>query len=230
MNDKRVIIALDYADLSKARALVDRLDPTHCFLKIGKHMFTRFGPSFVEEVQSRGFQVFLDLKYHDIPNTVADACRAAVDLGVWMVNVHAQGGWAMLEAARNAIDSANTPSKPLLIGVTVLTSLKQEDLLMTDCSSLSLEDKVLRLARMVKAAGLDGVVCSAQEVPKLRRDLGQDFLLVTPGIRLAGDARGDQERVVTPDKALQLGADYLVMGRSITEAQDPIEVLKSCIY
>lgn len=218
----RVIVALDYATTAEALAFAQRLDARRCRLKVGKELFTVAGPALVEQLAGRGFDVFLDLKYHDIPNTVAAACRAAAELGVWMVNVHASGGRAMMEAARDAI--AGAARRPKLIAVTVLTSMGAEDLRETGQNE---EPAVLveRLARLAAASGLDGVVCSAQEAQRLRHACGPDFCLVTPGIRLADAAKDDQKRVVTPQLAISSGADYLVVGRPITKAADPLAVL-----
>jgi len=221
--DTPVVVALDYAAAEPALELVARLDPRLCRLKVGKELFTRTGPALVAQLQQQGFQVFLDLKFHDIPNTVAAAVRAAAELGVWMVNVHAGGGRRMMEAAAQAI--AGMADRPLLIGVTVLTSLAQADLAELGYSE-SIGERVLRLAALAADSGLDGVVCSALEAAELRRARGRDFCLVTPGIRLAGDAAGDQRRVVTPADAVALGADYLVIGRSITAAPDPLAALQ----
>lgn len=218
-----VIVALDFPSPEAALALVDRLTPALCRLKVGKELFTRGGPQLVEQLQSRGFEVFLDLKFHDIPNTVAGAVKAAADLGVWMVNVHASGGRRMLEAAREALDGVANP--PLLIGVTVLTSLSEEDLRELGYSEKP-EQRVLRLARLAEKCGLDGVVCSAQESTLLKRELGAGFCLVTPGIRLTGDDAGDQRRVVTPAAAMAAGSHYLVIGRSVTAAADPLAALE----
>lgn len=221
-SDPKIIIALDYSDKASAMNLVDQLDGQHCRLKIGKEMFTRFGPAFVEDVQKRGFDVFLDLKYHDIPNTVARACQAACDLGVWMLNVHASGGRRMMEAAREAV-SAHA-HQPKLIAVTMLTSLDQSDIAEVGYSGTP-EENVLRLAELTSASGLDGIVCSPREVSMLRGKLGQDFLLVTPGIRPAGGSGDDQRRTMTPAEALQAGSSYLVIGRPITAAADPMQAL-----
>lgn len=199
-------------------ALASRLDPKLCRLKIGKELFVAAGPAVVTRVQERGFEVFLDLKFHDIPNTVAGACRSAAKLGVWMMNVHASGGEAMLRAARDAVSTVARP--PLLIGVTVLTSLSDADLARVGYSG-TVMDNVERLARLARTCGLDGVVCSAQEAKVVRKATGSDFVLVTPGIRLASDGVDDQARVVTPVGAVRDGADYLVIGRSITGAADP---------
>ncbi|HLX24211.1 MAG TPA: orotidine-5'-phosphate decarboxylase [Usitatibacter sp.] len=218
MDNKRIIVPLDVPDAEAALALASRLDPKLCRLKVGKELFVAAGPAVVTRVQERGFEVFLDLKFHDIPNTVAGACRAAAKLGVWMMNVHASGGEAMLRAARDAVGTVARP--PLLIGVTVLTSLSDADLARVGYAG-SVMDNVERLARLTRACGLDGVVCSAQEAKLVRAATGSDFVLVTPGIRLASDGANDQARVVTPVDAVRNGADYLVIGRSITGAADP---------
>ncbi len=218
----RVIVALDYPAAEPALALVDQLRPGSCRLKVGKELFTRAGPELVRQLVERGFDVFLDLKYHDIPNTVANACRAAADLGVWMLNVHALGGRHMLEAAREALEGAE--HRPHLIAVTVLTSMAAEDLQEIGLAG-SPEDNVLRLATLAQEAGLSGVVCSPREVSPLRQELAPEFLLVTPGIRPAGADKGDQRRIMTPGEAIQLGADYLVIGRPITAAADPLRAL-----
>lgn len=224
LNDPRVIIALDYPDAAPALDLAARLAPSQCKLKVGKELFVRAGPALVEKLTSAGFQVFLDLKFHDIPNTVAQACRAAADLGVWMVNVHASGGLKMMQAAREAVGQSG--HRPKLIAVTVLTSMAGEDLRQI---GLDVEPavQVERLARLTREAGLDGVVCSAQEATLLRGAIGSDFLLVTPGIRPAGSAVGDQSRILTPARAIAAGADYLVVGRPITQADDPVAALQS---
>jgi orotidine-5'-phosphate decarboxylase len=222
MNNPKIVVALDFAEASAALAFVDRLDPALCRLKVGKELFTAEGPRFVEQLVQRDFGVFLDLKFHDIPNTVAKACEAACRLGVWMLNVHASGGHAMMEAARNAVDKSAQP--PLLIAVTVLTSMDQQALQEVGVAG-ALQEQVLRLARLTQASGLDGVVCSAQEAPLLRGHLGADFCLVTPGIRPATASRDDQSRVVTPAEALRQGSSYLVIGRPITQAPDPLAAL-----
>ncbi|MHB1085649.1 MAG: orotidine-5'-phosphate decarboxylase [Thiobacillus sp.] len=223
MNSTKIIVALDFADAASALALVERLDPGLCRLKVGKELFTVAGPELVRVLVARGFDVFLDLKFHDIPNTVAAACRAAAGLEVWMLNVHASGGRRMMMAAQEAL--ADLSLRPLLIAVTVLTSMSAEDLSevgVTDAPA----DQVLRLARLAKQCKLDGVVCSAQEASMLRADLGADFRLVTPGIRPAGAEIGDQRRVMTPAEALRAGSTDLVIGRPITAAADPLAALK----
>jgi len=224
LDNKPVIVPLDFPDAEAALALAARLDPGLCRVKVGKELYVAAGPSVVRALQERGFEVFLDLKFHDIPNTVAGACRAAARLGVWMLNVHASGGEAMMRAAREAL--ATVPRPPLLIGVTVLTSLGQGDLERVGLHG-SVLDNVERLAALAKGCGLDGVVCSAMEAPRLRAAHGAGFKLVTPGIRLAGAAADDQARVVTPAQALRMGSNYLVIGRPITQAPDPVAVLQS---
>jgi len=219
----KIIVALDYADAASALALVARLDPALCRLKVGKELFTVAGPELVRALVARGFEVFLDLKFHDIPNTVAAACRAAAELGVWMMNVHASGGRRMMTAAWEALAELSKP--PLLIAVTVLTSMSAEDLAEVGVADAP-ADQVLRLARLTQACKLDGVVCSAQEASMLRTNLGADFRLVTPGIRPAGAEAGDQRRVMTPAEALRAGATDLVIGRPITAAADPLDALK----
>jgi orotidine-5'-phosphate decarboxylase len=223
----RVIVALDFDHPVRALALADRLDPAGCALKVGKELFVVAGPEPVRALVARGFRVFLDLKFHDIPNTVAQACAAATRLGVWMLNVHVAGGRAMLAAARAAVDRAAAGegrAAPLLIGVTVLTSLADADLRETGVAATAAQ-QALALARLAAACGLDGVVCSAVEAPALRAGLGASFKLVTPGIRPAGSAQDDQARIVTPPAALAAGADYLVIGRPITQAPDPLAAL-----
>ena len=219
----KIIVALDYADADSALALVARLDPALCRLKVGKELFTVAGPELVRTLVARGFEVFLDLKFHDIPNTAAAACRAAAGLGVWMLNVHASGGRRMMAAAQAAL--ADLPKPPLLIAVTVLTSMSAEDLGEVGVAG-SPADQVLRLARLTHACKLDGVVCSAQEAAMLRANLGNGFRLVTPGIRPAGFDAGDQHRVMTPAEALRAGATDLVIGRPITAAPDPLAALE----
>lgn len=216
--EPRIIVALDFATQNAAWALLEQLDPAQCRVKIGKELFTAAGPDLVRRVVARGFDVFLDLKFHDIPTTVAQACRAAADLGIWMLNVHALGGAAMLAAARAALN--NGPNAPQLIAVTVLTSMGEAELKNLGIS-LPLDALVARLAEDAAAAGLDGVVCSAREAATLREQRGKDFLLVTPGIRPVGSTSDDQQRIVTPEQALAAGADYLVIGRPITAAKDP---------
>ena len=221
----KIIVALDYEKESDALALVDQIDPSLCRLKVGKEMFTTLGMNFVKQLHQRNFDVFLDLKYHDIPNTVARAVRSAADLGVWMVDLHASGGLRMMEEAKRILEPYGKDA-PLLIAVTVLTSMEDLDLLQIGINA-SLREQVLRLAHLTQRAGLDGVVCSPQEVEILRNACGEDFKLVTPGIRPIGADFGDQRRVMTPTAAIRAGSDYLVIGRPITKANNPVEVLRS---
>lgn len=222
MSGPKIIIALDYPNAVPALALADRLDPSLCRLKVGKELFTATGPALLEQLMARGFEIFLDLKYHDIPNTTAQACKAAASLGVWMVNVHALGGRKMMEAARDAI--ANSAQPPKLVAVTMLTSMAQQDLAEIGINATP-ADMVLRLATLARDSGLDGVVCSAQEAALLRKHCGNEFCLVTPGIRPAHASLDDQSRVMSPQAAMQAGSSYLVIGRPITGATDPLQAL-----
>lgn len=222
-DDPQIIVALDYAAAAPALELAARLNPALCRLKVGKELFTAAGPQLVEQLMQRGFEVFLDLKFHDIPNTTAQACKAAAGLGVWMVNVHALGGRRMLEAAQEALAQASKP--PKLIAVTVLTSMGADDLTELGIAAAPAE-LVLRLATLARDSGLDGVVCSAQEAPLLRAECGPAFCLVTPGIRPAQAGLDDQMRVMTPREALANGSSYLVIGRPITRAADPLQALQ----
>ena len=222
--EPRVIVALDFPDQSQALQLVERLDPALCRLKVGKEMFTRYGPPFVEALRQKGFEIFLDLKFHDIPNTVAAACDAAADLGVWMMNLHASGGRRMMEAARERL--AQRGESPLLVAVTILTSLAAEDIAEVGYAGDPAEN-VLRLARLTRDAGLDGVVCSPREAVEIRRQIGEEFLLVTPGVRPQSAAADDQRRVMTPGEAMAAGSSFLVVGRPITAAADPVAALQS---
>ena len=220
-----VVVALDYHNRDAALAFVDKIDPRDCRLKVGKEMFTLFGPQFVRELQQRGFDIFLDLKFHDIPNTAAHAVAAAADLGVWMVNVHASGGARMMTAAREALVPFGKDA-PLLIAVTVLTSMEASDL--ADLGvTLSPADYAERLAALTQKCGLDGVVCSAQEAVRFKQVFGQEFKLVTPGIRPQGSEAGDQRRIMTPEQALAAGVDYMVIGRPVTQSVDPAQTLKA---
>jgi orotidine-5'-phosphate decarboxylase len=221
--DPKIVVALDFDHINKAEAFVEKLDPQLCRLKVGKEMFTHFGPSFVRSLVDKNYDVFLDLKFHDIPNTVAKACQAAADLGVWMVNVHASGGPKMMEYARESLETYST-NKPLLIAVTVLTSMDQQQLNAIGINSTA-DQQVLKLAKLTYDCGLDGVVCSAQESSLLKSSIAQNFKLVTPGIRPVGSAKGDQIRVMTPKQAIQAGSDYLVIGRPITQSADPLATL-----
>jgi len=222
MSDPKVIVALDYPTEASAFELIDQLDPQQCRLKVGKEMFTHLGPAFVEKIQKQDFEVFLDLKYHDIPNTVAKACEAAASLGVWMLNVHASGGRRMMEAAANSL--ANVSNKPYLIAVTVLTSMTHQDLLEIGINE-SAQQQAVKLATLARSSGIDGVVCSAQEAKEMRKNLTDDFLLVSPGIRPKGSNADDQRRIMTPAEAMQAGSNYLVIGRPITKSDNPLETL-----
>ena len=224
MLDPKVVVALDFDKKQDALSFVDRIQPTDARLKVGKEMFTYFGPEFVKQLTGKGFDVFLDLKFHDIPNTVAKAVTAAADLGVWMVNVHASGGSQMMTKAKLALDNYGNDA-PLLIAVTVLTSMGQEDLNGLGINKTPAE-QVNFLANLTKQSGLDGVVCSAWEAAQLKIDLGKEFKLITPGIRPAGSAQDDQQRIMTPKQAIDVGVDYLVIGRPITKAVDPHAVLQ----
>ncbi len=222
-----IVVALDFPHADAALEVADRLDSNKCRVKVGKELFTREGPAIVKALHERQFEVFLDLKYHDIPNTVAKACAVAADMGVWMLNVHASGGPRMMVAAKEAVDQSGSGS--LLMAVTVLTSMDKKDLTAIGITEEPV-DHVLRLARLTEEAGLDGVVCSAQEASVLRQERHPHFKLITPGIRPADTAAGDQRRVVTPEKAQQDGVDYMVIGRPITQAQDPVAALDSILF
>ena len=224
MIDSKIIVALDFSTKQQALELISKIDPTLCRLKVGKEMFTHYGPKFIEEIHKKEFEVFLDLKYHDIPNTVARTCEVAADLGVWMLNVHALGGRRMMEAALEALAKRST--RPLLIAVTVLTSMSADDLAEVGVN-LPPADFALQLACLAKDSGLDGIVCSAQEASTMKKSLGQDFILVTPGIRPAGSIADDQRRIMTPLDAVSAGSDYLVIGRPITQSDDPISILRT---
>lgn len=222
-----IIVAVDFADVKSAWNFIDRVEPQDCRLKIGKELFTHAGPDFIRQIQQKGFDVFLDLKFHDIPNTVAKAVAAAADLGVWMTNVHASGGARMMEAAKDALYSYGKDA-PILIAVTVLTSMDASDLKEIGINVSPLE-QATRLAVLAKSCGLDGVVCSAKEVQSFRTRLGSNFKLVTPGIRPIGSDPDDQRRIMTPKRAQAAGSDYLVIGRPITQAEDPEQTLKSIL-
>ena len=222
MQSKPIVVALDFDNGKQALDLVDRLDPKRCRLKVGKELFTSEGPQLVEALHKKDFDVFLDLKFHDIPNTTAKAVAAAANMGVWMVNVHASGGQRMMEAAAQAIQGFQ--KKPILIGVTVLTSMEQSDLAGIGLD-ITPQQQVERLAKLTQQSGLDGVVCSAQEAQSLKQLCGAEFQLITPGIRPSFAQQGDQRRVMTPSQAMKAGVDYMVIGRPITQATDPIEAL-----
>ncbi|MGN0894926.1 MAG: orotidine-5'-phosphate decarboxylase [Succinivibrio sp.] len=222
MADPKVIVALDYDNQESALKFVSSVNPELCKLKVGNELFTSAGPQFVSKLVDKGFKVFLDLKFHDIPNTVAKACSAAARMGVWLVNVHASGGPVMMKAASEALDAFN--ERPKLIAVTVLTSMDKDQL-----SSVGIgcepKSQVLQLAKLAKECGLDGVVSSAKEVSLIKQYMGVPFICVTPGIRPAGSEIGDQRRIMTPEDAVKAGSDYLVIGRPITQSSDPVETL-----
>lgn len=224
MSDPRIIVALDFDNADEALKLAGNLRPDLCRLKIGKQLFTKAGPDLVSQLVDENFGIFLDLKFHDIPATVAKACAAAADLGVWMVSIHAGGGGRMMRLAREATE--NRPNRPMIIGVTVLTSFADGDLEELGLPA-SIEEQVLRLSKLSYDAGLDGVVCSAHEAERLRNHLGQGFKLITPGIRPVNSDDNDQRRIMTPVQAIQAGSDYLVIGRPITQAAVPILALES---
>lgn len=222
----KLILALDYENQPMAMSLVEQLDPTLCALKVGSEMYTKLGPNFIKRLIERQFKVFLDLKYHDIPNTVARACRAAQDLGVWMMSLHAFGGLKMMKAAREAIESQGGGNRPLLVAVTLLTSMESKELLSLGIDH-SLETQVGLLAQLAKKSGLDGVVSAALEVPTIKLMCGEDFLTVSPGIRLQTDPLFDQARVTTPEAAMELGTNYIVVGRPITHAKEPLQAIQA---
>jgi len=223
LTDSRIIVALDFPEAESALALVKRISPERCKLKIGKELFTAAGPSLVETLVERGFGVFLDLKFHDIPTTVARACSAAARLGVWMINIHALGGGAMIVAARDALGAE--ANRPLLIAVTILTSMAEDDLTEIGIAA-SPGEAASRLAGLARKNGADGVVCSAHEAASIRAQFGDEFLRVTPGIRLLENDNDDQKRVMTPSLAIRNGASYLVIGRPVTRAGDPAAILE----
>lgn len=223
----KLIVALDFPDTISAYSLVDQLNPEHCALKVGLEMYTLFGPGFVRSLMDRQFKIFLDLKFHDIPNTVAKACRAGAELGVWMMNVHASGGFNMMKAAHEALHEYGS-KRPLLIAVTVLTSIEGSELASLGVSK-PLAKQVRDLAALTQSAGLDGIVCSAMECADIKEALGQKFLNITPGIRLAEDAKDDQVRVITPEQAIKAGSDFLVVGRPITRSAQPAKVVEQIL-
>ncbi|HAU1151500.1 TPA: orotidine-5'-phosphate decarboxylase [Legionella pneumophila] len=223
----KLIVALDFDNQDNALQLVDKLDPSHCALKVGSELFTLLGPQFVKELVRREFKVFLDLKFHDIPNTVAKACHSAAELGVWMINVHAIGGLKMLQAAKESLKTYGQ-DRPLLIAVTVLTSFEEGELASVGISN-SLPEQATHLAMLAREAGLDGVVSSAHEVKIIKQKCGENFITVTPGIRLPNNLKNDQSRVMTPQQAIREGSDFLVIGRPITQASNPYEVVSALL-
>ena len=222
MTESKVIVALDYNDEKKALEFADRVSSNLCRLKVGNELFTSAGPKFVAKLVDKGFKVFLDLKYHDIPNTVSRACEAAADLGVWLVDVHTSGGPVMMSAAAEALSKYR--ERPYLIGVTVLTSMDSSQLNSIGVTAEP-KEQVIRLAKLAKESGLDGVVSSAQEVTLIKTNVAAPFICVTPGIRPAGASIGDQKRIMTPAEAIAAGSDYLVIGRPITQSEDPVKAL-----
>jgi orotidine-5'-phosphate decarboxylase len=224
--NNRIIIALDMDDQKQVLSFVKELNPAQCRLKIGKELFTSYGPKLVKKLQKQGFSIFLDLKFHDIPNTVYKAVRAACQLNVWMLTIHAAGGSEMMRAARRAVEESS--HKPILVAVTVLTSLSGEDLHEQGIQR-STDEQVLRLASLAQQNGMDGVVCSAAEAASIRKLLSENFVLVTPGIRPTGDESQDQKRVVTPKDAISAGSNFLVIGRPITQARKPVEKLNKIL-
>ncbi|MBL7480134.1 orotidine-5'-phosphate decarboxylase [Legionella bononiensis] len=223
----KLIVALDFDNERQALNLIDSIDPATCGLKVGSELFTRFGAQFVRQLVSRTFNVFLDLKFHDIPNTVAHACKAAADLGVWMMNVHALGGINMMKAANEALKGLGK-DRPILIAVTVLTSHTEHEL--SDIGITNpLTNEVTMLARLAQEAGLDGVVSSAHEVRTIKHECGDDFITVTPGIRLTADSNDDQSRIMTPKQAITEGTNFLVIGRPITQSARPSEVIATIL-
>ena len=223
----RIIVAMDFDNADQCLAMANRLSPNDCRLKVGKELFTACGPKIVEQLMQLGFSIFLDLKFHDIPNTTTKAVKAAAELGVWMVNVHASGGRRMMESARNILEQ-RVGHKPLLIAVTVLTSMEENDLLEIGIDR-NPEEQVMTLARLTHSSGLDGIVCSAQEAQVMRREFGKDFCLVTPGIRLESSPADDQRRTLTPAAAITAGSNFLVIGRPITNSLNPVETCSSII-
>ena len=223
-----IIIALDYPHLTQALSFVNQLNHQSCAVKVGKELFTQAGPELVRQLVSLNFNVFLDLKFHDIPSTTSKAVVAAAHLGVWMINVHALGGMNMMKACRQALDDLCLANPPLLIAVTVLTSMNQSDLKSIGVPD-PIENQVLRLAQLAQQSGMDGVVCSAQEVSKIKAACGDSFLTITPGIRSLKSDHADQSRVMTPVEALKQGSDYLVIGREVTQSNNPQETLSALL-
>jgi orotidine-5'-phosphate decarboxylase len=225
--DPRVVVAMDFDNAEQCLQMAKRLSPEYCRLKVGKELFTACGPKIVEQLMGLGFEIFLDLKFHDIPNTTGKAVKAAAELGVWMVNVHASGGERMMVAARDILEQS-TGKRPLLIAVTVLTSMEAADLSAIGIAQ-NPEEQVMRLARLTHNCGLDGIVCSAQEASLMRSTFGEGFCLVTPGIRLESSAADDQRRTLTPAAAIAAGSSYLVIGRPITQSLDPVATCQSIV-
>ncbi|QIQ41605.1 MAG: orotidine-5'-phosphate decarboxylase [Buchnera aphidicola (Aphis urticata)] len=225
-NIPKIIIALDFNDKKDAMKLVDLLNPDVFYLKIGKEMFTMLGKKFIHELHQLGFNIFLDLKFHDIPNTVFNATKAAADMGIWMLSIHASGGKKMLTSAKKALQSFKT--RPLLIGVTVLTSFTRTDL--KDIGiQIPLQDYILILSKLSSDCGLDGVVCPGKEAEKIKLLCGNKCKIITPGIRCVNDSTFDQNQIITPKQAKKFPIDYIVVGRSITSSKNPIKKLNFII-
>lgn len=223
-----IIVALDYDTQEEALAMAHQLDPITCRLKVATTLFTRYGPAIIDALQSLGFDVFLDLKFHDIPQQVLGACRQAARMNVWMLTIHCAGGKAMMAAAREGVEQGSTSRRPLLVGVTVLTSLSSEDLSQVGITHNIIET-VEKMANLAEFVGVDGIVSSAAEVKVIREKVSSNFLCVTPGIRLADDAVDDQKRVMTPEKAIKMGSDYLVIGRSVTRSEHPAQIVQTVL-
>ena len=218
----RIIIPLDM-EYTSAVSIADKLDPNICRLKVGNQLFTSSGPKIVKTLHDKGFEIFLDLKFHDIPNTVYESVKSAANLGVWMINVHASGGSKMLDASKKALEGFDKP--PLLIGVTILTSISEE--ILTEIGFNNLDKQVMRLTKLAQRSGLDGVVCAASDASKVKQTCGESFLTVTPGIRPKDADLNDQSRTSTPKEAIANGSDFLVIGRPITGSEDPTNALEN---
>ena len=210
-------------EYTSAVSIADKLDPNICRLKVGNQLFTSSGPKIVKTLHDKGFEIFLDLKFHDIPNTVYESVRSAANLGVWMINVHASGGSKMLDASKKALEGFDKP--PLLIGVTILTSISEE--ILTEIGFNNLDKQVMRLTKLAQRSGLDGVVCAASDASKVKQTCGESFLTVTPGIRPKDADLNDQSRTSTPKEAIENGSDFLVIGRPITGSEDPTNALEN---
>ena len=223
--DSQIIVALDM-DQKSALELANKIDPQDCKVKVGSQLFTESGPKVIKELKNLGFEIFLDLKFHDIPNTVRKAVEIAIEMGVWMLNVHSLGGKEMLKAAYEAKETASI--KPILIGVTMLTSLDNKSIKQVGLQ-MNIEDQVLLLTNLCKEEGLDGVVCSPNELVLLRENVNKDFLLVTPGIRSPKTENHDQKRISTVTEAIKRGANYVVIGREITTDVDPNKKIKKIL-
>ena len=227
MKSNKVIVALDFNNSDQALYLANRLDPLQCNLKVGSQLFTSLGPDIIYELRKLGFNIFLDLKFHDIPNTVLSAVEAAIDMEIWMLNVHASGGLEMMKSASQATLNSDSKKRPIIIAVTMLTSLNQE--IASQLGVHDINSQTLKLAKLAKESSLDGVVCSPQEISNIKEELGKDFIVVTPGIRLTKSITDDQKRIASPKEAISLGADFIVIGRPITQSKDPYQSLQDVI-